>query len=421
MNASLDERRSGVLDRLRTTFGFPAGVAMLLGLLLGLGLPSLDDLLELDLPLFVFSTQDAARSLLETISTVTVAVAGLAFSVTIVAFTLSANQLSPRVLRSFRRDRLSQITLAAFLGTFIYCLWVLVRLGTLGPDRVPNLSITFAVLLALVSFGLFVAFVGHIAEMLQPSTVIASIDADARGIVKHPYPHSVGEEPDDPARARAEAEPRMRAGPPTPVRGDAHGYLTLVRGGEVLSLAEKHDGLVRQRKRVGDYVLPHDVLAEVWAPSDGEAGELAQALRPAFELGSQRTLPQDPLFPVRQLVDVALKGLSPGINDPTTAENAMDAAAAGIIRFARSRRPCPVRVDAQGRPRFVTDAPELDDLVRLGFGQVADFASSDPTTLATLLRLLDRIVAVAAEEGHPRTELERQSARVRERLREAPA
>lgn len=121
---------------------------MVAGVVLGFGLPAIEDDLELDIPLFDFSSQDIARSLLETIATVTVSVAGLSFSVTVVAFTLSANQLSPRVLRSFRRDRISQVTLAAFLGTFIYSLVLLVRLDTFGGDRIPDLSITLAALTA---------------------------------------------------------------------------------------------------------------------------------------------------------------------------------------------------------------------------------------------------------------------------------
>ena len=395
------ERAAALADLVRATFGFPAAIAMGLGLLVGLGLPEVDDWLDIRVPLFVFSTQDAARSMLETIATATVAVAGISISVTIVAFTLSANQLSPRVLRSFRRDLTSQLTLAAFLGTFIYCIAVLVRLGSLGPDRVPNLSIAIAVVLALCAFALFATFIGHIANMLQPSSVIASIASDARSDFRRPYPSGVGSEPGEERRARAEVERFMESRPRSAVLSEEDGFLITVGGEELIALAAECDALVSQQARIGDYVLPGQLLAYVWATSSDDAGEIEQAVASRFELGRQRTLPQDPGFTVRQLADVALKGLSPGINDPTTACNAMEAMTVGLIHFARAQRPAAVRVDGDGVPRLVTLAVDLEELVRLGFTQVAVFAKSDPTVLARLGELLEAISAAAARQGEP--------------------
>ncbi|HEX6228930.1 MAG TPA: DUF2254 domain-containing protein [Solirubrobacterales bacterium] len=399
------ERVTGITDSLKTTFGFPAALAMFVGLVAGFGLPSVDEWLDVSIPLFVFSTQDAARGMLETIATVTVAVAGISFSVTVVAFTLSANQLSPLVLRSFRRDRISQLTLAAFLGTFIYSLAVMVRLGALGPDRVPNLSISVAALLALLSFGLFAWFIAHITSMLQPSSIIASIIDDARSDEGAPYPAGVGAGPDETSTTAT----ILVDGPGAPVRSESEGFLTVVRGEEVIRLAQQRDGIVRQRARIGDYVLPGEELAEAWTSSGREASELADVLQSCFELGRQRTLPMDPGFPVRQLADVALKGLSPGVNDPTTAQNAMDAMAALLIRFAGFGAPSRVRTDESGSPRLLAEAPDLDDLVRLGFEQVRVFAASDPAFLVRLLDLLAQLREVAKGRGLPHNEIDRQA------------
>lgn len=391
------ERAAALLDLLRTTFGFPAALALSAGLALGLFLPEVDDWLDIRVPLFVFSTQDAARSMLETIATATVSVAGIAISVTVVAFTLSANQLSPRVLRSFRRDLTSQLTLAAFLGTFIYCLAVLVRLGSLGADRVPNLAVAVAVVLAVVSFALFATFIGHIANMLQPASIIASIGGDARSQLRDPYPAGVGGEPDDEAAARAVVHDRTAAEPTAVVRCEGAGFLVTVQGGELIAWARKHDALVRQCAQIGEYVLPDQVLAEVWSRQQRWTEDAARQVRSQFSLGSQRTLPQDPGFPVRQLADVALKGLSPGINDPTTALNAMDAMAAGLIEFARGPRASAVRLDDDGAPRLLAARRDLRELVRLGFTQVAVFGEDDPTVLAHLRHLTAAIADAAGD------------------------
>jgi uncharacterized membrane protein len=394
------ERAAALLDLLRTTFGFPAALALGAGLALGLFLPEVDGWLDVRVPLFVFSTQDAARSMLETIATATVSVAGISISVTVVAFTLSANQLSPRVLRSFRRDLISQLTLAAFLGTFIYCLAVLVRLGSLGANRVPNLSVAVAVILAVVAFALFATFIGHIANMLQPASIIASIGADARSELRHPYPFGIGADPEDPDVARSATRERMAMEPTAALRSGESGFLITVEGGELIAWARDRDALIRQRVQVGDFVLPGQVLAEAWMP-DGEWTEQTEAhLLHQFSLGSQRTLPQDPAFPVRQLADVALKGLSPGINDPTTACNAMDAMAAGLIEFAHAEQACEVRVDEDGVPRLLAARRDLGELVGLGFTQVAVFAKSDPVVRDRLRRLVEAI-AEAADDQTP--------------------
>lgn len=382
------ERFSAFVDLARATFGVPAAIAMGLGLLLGLGLPEIDAWLDVRVPLFVFSTQEAARGMLETIATATVAVAGISISVTIVAFTLSANQLSPRVLRSFRRDLTSQLTLAAFLGTFIYCLAVLVRLGSLGPARVPNLSIALAVVLAVAAFALFAAFVGHIANMLQPSSVIASVAKDARPGFSRPYPAGIGNDPADERLARSQVEGLMEVRPMTVVRSESQGFLVTVRGGELIALAAEHGALVQQRARVGEYVLPGQVLARAWFGEHGQPDGVERRIAAHFELGPQRTLPQDPGFPVRQLADIALKGLSPGINDPTTAINAMEAMVAGLIEFVDGEHPAEIRVDEDGAPRLIAAVADLDQLVDMGFGQVAVFARSDPTAMARLRELL---------------------------------
>ncbi len=406
------ERLEAIADSARATFGFPAAVAMALGLVAGLGLPELDDALDVQVPLFVFSGQNAARGMLETIATTTVAVAGIAISVTIVAFTLSANQLSPRVLRSFRRDLISQLTLAALLGTFIYCLAVLVRLGSLGPDRVPNLSIAVAVVLAVGSFAMFATFAGHIANMLQPSSIIASIAGDAGPGLARPYPAGIGQDPADPTAARTHAERMIGAREGLPIRSDGGGFLTVVRGETIIKLATAQDAIVQQRTPIGSYVLSGDRVAVAWLPAGAGGSELAVELGSCFEIGRQRTVPQDPGFSVRQLADVALKGLSPGINDPTTACTAMAAMTDGLIRFARSDPPGAVRLDESETPRFLAEAADLDDLARLGFEQVTHYAQSDPSVLASLGKLLGNLRNVASECGTAHVEIDRLIARI---------
>jgi uncharacterized membrane protein len=402
-------RLAGLREAARASFGAPAVAAVVLGFAGGLGLPALDAALLLELPVIRFTTEDAARSLLSTIATATLTVAALAFTVTLTAFTLSASQLSPRVLRSFRRDALSQATLAVLLGTSIYCMAVLVRLGaSVRPGAIPNLSITLAVVLAAVAFVLFASFVAHLVRMLQPGAVVAAIAAEGRAAAACPYPAPVGRaaEPDEVLRSE-----RLMREPGLAVRAVDDGYVVRVAGGELLALARDADGLVRHRAPAGEYVVAGDVLAEVWCPRP--PSDLERRVRAAFALGEQRTVLQDLAFPVRQLADIALKALSPSVNDPTTAETAMNGLTTVLVRLAAADEPASVRADDRGRARLVAQAPGLDDLVRLGFEDVRLFAASYPALTVRLLGLLERVEAAAARHGRVAEEPARQAALLR--------
>lgn len=420
MTASKGSSRSGLgrgriiqmWDALRASFGFLSGLAMLIAIIVGTVLPTLDHELGVKLPVLSFEGQDSARSVLETIGTTTVAVAGLSFSVTVVALTLASSRLSPRVLRNFRSDRLSQVTLALLLGTFVYSLILLVRLGVSGEDgEPPNLSMTLAVILALAAFATFAAFITHILRMLEPSSVIGSIGADGKKVLMDCFPAGPGE-PDNPESATGLVEHEMGRRAMREVEAEGGGYLTLIETGPLIETAAEHDALIRQLVTVGTYVLPGQVIAEVWSGSVDDDLEpdhdLDLEIHWAFSLENQRTLVQDVAFPVRQLADIALRGLSSGINDPTTAENAMEGLARFLIRFVRTDVPSLIRVDTDEQPRFVARAPELDDLVRLGFEQVRNAAEPHPTVTRRLLELLGQVERAAGREGLATDEIPRQ-------------
>ena len=393
---------STLRDVLRRSFGFLPAVGILAGLVLGFVLPVVDRALRIDFGIFSFTERDSARSLLETIASVTVSVAGVGFSVTIVAFTLASQQLSPRVLRTFQANRLSQVTLAVFVGSFVYCLVLLSALG----DDIPDLAMVFAIVLVIAAFALFVAFIHDIIGSLEPSTLIRRIATDARTAVAGRYPARVGEDPADVDAAEREAEALMLT-EAVAVRAARAGFLVSVEGDALITAAREHEGIVRQRAQIGDFVITGSVLAEAWSGSD--APGLAASVRGAFRQEDERTIVQDVAFPIRQLSDVALKGLSPSLNDPTTAENAIDSLTDTLIVFIRTKSPPRVRVDRDGRPRLVARAPALGDLVRLGFEQVRVKAASYPVVAGRMLFLLGELRREARDNRLDDAEILRQA------------
>ena len=246
----------------------------------------------------------------------------------------------------------------------------------------------------------------HIVNMLEPSTVVDGIYQDGVSLSENRYPSGPGE-PQDCEAARRDARSTMGNDQPGEIVSPKSGYLTVVDLGHLVSCLQHGDAFVKQAVPVGTYVLPGQVLAEVWARGENRE-ELHGRVLEAFELGKQRTLVQDTAFCVRQLADVALKGLSPGINDPTTSENAMDAMASLLVTFIKSETPCEIRVDDEGVPRFLALAPDLNDLVKLGFDQVVVAAKGSPVVISRLLQLLEHIETQARANGVRCGETDRQ-------------
>lgn len=391
------------LEAVRGAFWLLSAIGVPTTVVAGFALTELERHVHIDLGLFGLADQASARAVLQTIATATVSVAGLSFSVTLVALTLAAQQLSPRVLRTFRSDRVAQTTLASFLGTFAYALIVLARLGEVDATRVPALAVAVAILLALLSFGLFVAFIGDIVVALQASTIIQRIGDDATQAIRGRSPRGIGAAPENAARASRVVEEHLSR-PCVPPLVAAHaGYLTHIDR-NLIDLAASNDAFLRQCVDVGDYVLTGQTLADVW--TDELAEDAREGLTAAFRLAPERTIAADVQFPVRQLADIALRALSPGVNDPTTAQNAMSALTDVLIRCADDDGVELVRVDDRDAPRLLARTPSFDDLVQLGFEQVRRAAGDEPVIarhlygLLQALSLTDRGAASATVKGY---------------------
>jgi len=394
-------------EQVRSAFWALPAVAVIGGVLLGIGLPALDNVLTRAGGVGFGGEAAAARAILQTIATLTVSIVGLAFSVTLVALQLAAQQLSPRVLRTFRRDRLNQATLAAFLGTAIYAVLVL---RSVRADEVPDLSVTAAFVFVSASLILFVAFINNIVNSLQPAHVIERILRDGLELLRH---HDEGSQ---------QPEPPTTSG--TQVRATRAGFLEQIDADRAVRALARANARAWQRTPIGDYIVSGDVLAEIEA-ADGVGQNVTTAVARAFRIGSERSLVADVAFPIRQLADIALRALSPSLNDPTTAENALGAMTELLVR-ARDRTPRSQAIaDADGVARLVVLPADDDGLVRLAFAQVCGHVGDDAMLATRVLALLERVGgAEARDEAHEladRFEANGAPAEVRARVREAAA
>ncbi len=326
-----------------------------------------------------------ARTLLGAVASSTIGVAGTVFSITIAALTLAAGQMGPRLLRNFTRDRGNQFTLGAFLGTFSYALMVLRSVRDQeAMTFVPNLSLSVSILLAFLCVATLVYFVGHMAGRINVSTVIDLVSADVR--------HSIGRLTTDRVQPEAPAANFWRDA--TPVLDPRHGYLQHLDADGLADWASRHNTAIRLLVRPGDFIFPGAPVAlMVPAVPDVEA-----AVRNATALGSSRISTEDFEYAIRQLVEIAVRALSPGINDPHTAMSVLDRLGLALSEVAPVHMPTGVWL-REDKPVLVIPAFDYDGLVDAMFHMIRQNASSSTAVLARLLEVLTSVVSIERDNA----------------------
>jgi len=349
-------------------------------------------------------TGSAARTILSTIAGSLVTVISIAFSITVVALQQASAQFSPRVLRQFTADRGNQFVLGTYTGTFIYSLLVLRVVRSEEEDLVqrfvPAVSVTLAIGLALLCLALPIYFIHHMSQELQVSVIMDDVRRETIEQIDFLYPESLGTAVAHGPSAPPQPEEFARGRQPQYIRAVSAGYVRAIDEDALLN-APTDMAWVWIRRQVGEFVPYGGILAEV-DRRNGDADPAIDAMRQAFVLDRERTVKQDPLFGIKLLVDIALRALSPGVNDPTTAEDALCHLGDIICRLADRAFPPNVRATHDGRTLFIFSRPTWDDYVDAAFSQIRRAAESQVHVLGILLRVL-REIALRVQPG-PRAE-----------------
>jgi uncharacterized membrane protein len=336
---------------------------------------------------------EGASSLLAAIAGSMITIAGVVFSMTLVALSLASSQLGPRLLRNFMRDTPTQMALGTFVATFLYCLLVL-RTIRRGEDIVfvPHLSVTLGVLLAVVSVGVLIFFIHHVSISIQANEIVTRVGNELIAGIERMFPKN--SEPGSPLMPTEPLDAELidrfdREGRPIGSSGD--GYLQFVDGDAILALAIQEDIVIRLVRRPGHYIVATQPLAQVW-PGDRGTDQLLERINSAFVLGNQRTSGQDIEFAVNQLAEIAIRALSPGVNDPFTAMTCVDHLGSALCRLAQRDMPSPYRRDSQGQLRVITPVFTFENVTDAAFNQIRQYARS---STAVTIRLLETIAVVA--------------------------
>ncbi|MCA1780614.1 MAG: DUF2254 domain-containing protein [Dermatophilaceae bacterium] len=343
---------------------------------------------------------DGSRGLLTVIGGSVLGVAATAFSITISVIATASTSYGPRLVRNFMADRGNQLVLSVFVSTFAYCVLVLRSVTSQNSEAgreafVPYVSVYFAIVLALINVGCLVYFIHHIADSIQITTLVERVRNDLRRVAAREYPEESKHE-------NGRAVPATQLDPDVPgvteVLMGTPGYLTGIDASALVSLAAEHDLIIEVVPQVGDHVITTESIARV-VSRQGEPVEddLCAAIRRKVTVDDARTPHQDIRFAIQQLVEMAVRALSPGTNDPFTAQNAIEELGSGIAAIARGVEPPDGIADGEGTLRLVLRRPRPVELVDLVFDDLRAHGSQEMRVIRPAIQLAKRI----AETGSP--------------------
>lgn len=382
-------------DYLRNTYWFVPSIMLLGSAFLAWVTTNIDDETDPEKlrwvgDLIFSGGADGAHAVLSTIAASMITVAGVVFSITIVSLQLASSQFGPRMLANFMRDRGNQITLGTFVSAFLYSLLILRTVRTDDPQSIPHLSITVALVLAVAGLSVLIYFIHHVATTIQAPNLIAAITTELRRAAADVFPDA-----DEVENVPATQTPDLPEGFDEGARlvaARGTGYVQVIDLDKLTALAREHDLVVRIETRPGRFVVAKTAFARAY-PGTAVTDEVATAIAACIETGSRRTPQQDVEFPIKQLVEIAVRALSPGINDPFTAATCVDQASAGLCDIAARELPSPYLVDEDGALRVVAGDPvTFERLVGGAFDQVRQCADFHTPVYVHMLESLTRIV-----------------------------
>lgn len=378
---------SRILNELRYTFWFIPAMMSLMAIAAGYGMQRVDLYFygKLDWEL---TDPEGARAILTTVAGSSITVAGVVFSITMVVLSTASNQFGPRLMRNFMRHRQTKWVLGGYIGTFIYCLMVTatVRGGDYGWT--PQLSVTAGGIFGVLSFGLLIAFIHHVSTFLQAPNIINDAATRLTENIQLLFPLS--------------ALPKERhdclkvggipagLGEGVVVESEKEGFLQALNLGPILEEASVRNAVVRIHFKPGDYVLPGEKICTVWC--SGEKWEdLGGWMCGQFIIGHQRTDDQDLEFAIDQLVEIAVRALSPGINDPFTAMNCIKKLGGVVSALAEKGMPGGVLHDEDGLLRVATETYTFGGVLDAAFHQIRQNCRGVETVSLTLIDVLARL------------------------------
>lgn len=390
-------------DNARTSYWFVPSLLTAAAFGLSLVMPLLDSVISESgswLPTWILTTNGTARATLSAMASAMIAVTGTVFSITIVTLSLTSQQFGPRLLRRFMFDLTTQFTLGVFVSTGFYCLMLL---RVVGADNngieAPHLSVFIGIVLVVFSMVMLIIFIHHVAVLIQAPQVVAGVGSDLDDAIVRLFPESAGRaaKETDAQEAACHQQEQSLGDPTFVVPSKAEGYLQAIAADSMVQWACQNELLAKVRARPGDFVAIDSPLAELWVKQelpedDSKRDQLVAQLNEMFIVGVRRTPRQDVECAVNELVEVAVRALSPGINDPFTAINCVDRLAASLGRLARREIPSAYRCDSDGQLRVIASPVKFANVLDAAFNQIRQHGHG---SVAVTIRVLEALSTIS--------------------------
>lgn len=380
---------TSLLQRMFQPFWVVPAVVMAVALLSGLLLPLVDRAVGQSLPYAFLGGPEAARSILSSIAGAMMSVAGLVFSITIVVLQLASSQFTPRALGEFLSNRTTQLTMGTFLGAFTYALTVMrvvVDSTDSSPGFVPRLSVTASYLFVLASLVMFLIYIRQITRSVQVQVLIRELGDRTVGLIVSMYPDSLDDQ--------KEGEWRRWGHETIVTMDDHHGHVIEIDEASLVSFAQEHSLSIELLVKPGNFVTTGTELARIFGEVDEDT---ASQLRSRISLASERTMAQDPTFGLRQLVDIADRALSPGVNDPTTTRDVLNELHRVLRVLITRHEPAEYLSDDEGVARLRRSQTSVPDTVAWPLEEIRHYAETSPN----VLRHVESIIADLMAAGRP--------------------
>lgn len=424
-------RLENLWDSFRTSFWFVPTIMAFMAILLAIGTNQLDSLLaSSDRKLSWFSTTaPASRSTLSAVAGATIALAGVVFSITIVTLSIASSQYGSRLVRNVMGASIADLVIGQYIGTSLYCMLVLQNVREAhgdSPAFTPQVGTAVGLMLGLISMGMLIWFIHHVATAIQAPTIILEVSRDLNEAINRLFPERIGEAADkDTDEEALEQQNRQSFNEilsgvgkhNITVPSKQEGYIEGIDGESLISLGLELNGVVELMCKPGDYITKEQLLARVWFQNQTETEEdseeqtetVINTVLRVIIIGLRRTPRQDVSYAARELVEIAVRALSPGINDPFTAMSCVDRLGGALGRLVERSYPSQIRRDSESVPRvLVTTADGFAEVLTRSFGMIREYGSSNT---AVSLKMLEALTGIASHASRPEDiELIRQEA-----------
>lgn len=346
------------------------------------------------LPWVVMIDSKGMGDVLSVIAGSIMTVTGVVFSITMVTLTLASSQFGPRLLRNFLRDRVSQLTFGSFLATFLYCVMIL---STVTKDSIPQGASLFAIFLVLINMFILIYFIHHTATSIQVSSIIESVADEYNEVFEDLYNNNL--EKNKPFISSKELTHKFKniSNNHKEIISANEGYIRLINYNETLNILNKNDTYFKIDTIAGDYVYKGQVLGTI-TPA-GHINEITiKKLRECFVIGKQRTPIQDLRYLISQLTEIALRALSPGINDPLTAIECIQKYGSFLLSSLNQDISSNNRIDSQGKVRIIGKGLNYETLLNECFNPIRIYGTSHVKVTETILNILIFLLEIAKQK-----------------------